>query len=194
MLGFDACQFGICFKWNRWKWIGPRKTLWTKNLNMTRNCNVLDRVVVAPETADLGDVQHCGQQGKEDRRRNNDVTLWTSIRIQSDGSCWSAQVLNPETTEQATDILTNRKIYDWAVAQQLRSGFGDHMCVVVCDRAASRLPSSHLISLERLLLLRRSAISLWCQRTDSINEAVIHAKTVEHLCVSPRRMNFRGRN
>jgi hypothetical protein len=36
---FDACQFRICFKCNRWKWIATWKAFWTKNLNMTRNCD-----------------------------------------------------------------------------------------------------------------------------------------------------------
>jgi hypothetical protein len=35
----DACQFGIHFKWNQWKWITIWKAVRTKNLSTTRNCD-----------------------------------------------------------------------------------------------------------------------------------------------------------
>jgi hypothetical protein len=35
-----VCQFWFCFKWYRWKWIARWKTIWAKNLSMTRNCDI----------------------------------------------------------------------------------------------------------------------------------------------------------
>jgi hypothetical protein len=45
-----VCQFRIGFKWNWWKWIAIWKTIWTKNLNMTRNENVRFRIKISNES------------------------------------------------------------------------------------------------------------------------------------------------
>jgi hypothetical protein len=42
-VNFEVCQLRFCVKRYRWKWIRIWKIIWTKNLNMMRNCEWFER-------------------------------------------------------------------------------------------------------------------------------------------------------
>jgi hypothetical protein len=160
-------------------------------MNMTRNCDAFDQLTAQLKTVDPGDVQRRGQRGKEDEKG----TMISSFEPQSDSNSVAvadppeARTLMHVTTEQSSDILTNSKVYDREVGQNLRCMARLTMSVSLFARLR-HCGSSHLISLEKALLLRPSAILLGCQRTDSVIKVVIYTQIAEHLCVSPRGMHF----
>jgi hypothetical protein len=57
IIWFNAYQFGICSKWNWYKWSSKRKRFGRKHLNMMENCDWFDRPARASTMVHFGEAR-----------------------------------------------------------------------------------------------------------------------------------------